>query len=190
MLKKQTVWLLTMLSLMIVLSVYYILGGNNNDNLAFINDGQSDQNQSVPTDSEATDSEGNAKVTGVESSSQDEIFTSIRMKVTENRDMKLERLNDVLAASSSSVSEKNEAKEEIDKIGTIETKEKILEETILNNAEYDDVLVRVDNDKVHVQVLVDQLSATEADNIMQLVRDEFGDEVTTDVNFQPSIEKE
>ncbi|QGS68854.1 hypothetical protein CV093_11655 [Oceanobacillus sp. 143] len=50
--------------------------------------------------------------------------------------------------------------------------------------------MRVDNDKVHVHVQVDELSATEADNIMQMTRDEFGDEVTTEVNFQPSTDQE
>ncbi|MDY0396479.1 hypothetical protein RWE15_21865 [Virgibacillus halophilus] len=39
MLKKQTVWLLTMLSLMIVLSVYYVMSPNNDD-LAYVNDGK------------------------------------------------------------------------------------------------------------------------------------------------------
>ncbi|QGS68855.1 SpoIIIAH-like family protein [Oceanobacillus sp. 143] len=137
MLKKQTVWLLTMLSLMIVLSVYYILGGSNNDNLAFIDNGQTNEDKSVATDSEATDSNGEAEVTGIGSSSEDELFTSIRMEVSEDRSMKIERLEDVLAASSSSVSEKNQAKEEIDLLQSTTSKEKILEDTILSNAEYE-----------------------------------------------------
>ena len=68
------------------------------------------------------------------------------------------------------------------------SKERILEDTILNQSDYEDVLIRFDNDKVHVSVIVDQLSATEADNIMQMVRDEFGD-VTAEVNYQPSMDR-
>jgi len=41
MLKKQTVWLLTMLSLMVVLSVYYMTSPNSED-LAYIDNGNTD----------------------------------------------------------------------------------------------------------------------------------------------------
>ena len=53
MMKKQTVWLLTMLSLMIVLSVYYMM--SDTDDLAFIQTGE-EMNQI--DENEATDGEG------------------------------------------------------------------------------------------------------------------------------------
>jgi stage III sporulation protein AH len=69
----------------------------------------------------------------------------------------------------------------------LSTKEGILEEQIIGATEYQDVLVRSDGDKVHVHVKADQLSNTEVANIMQMVRDEFG-EVTAEVNYQPTGE--
>ena len=39
------------------------------------------------------------------------------------------------------------------------------------------------NEKVHVHVKVEELSASEAVHIMQMVRDEFG-EIKVDVNYQ------
>ena len=190
MLKKQTVWLLTMLSLMIVLSVYYIIGGNDDNDLAFIDNGQSDLEQSVTTDSDVETNEDGAEVTDIANATKDEIFSSIRMDLEDERSMKVGRLKDVVAASGTSADEKSQAMKDIDLIESTTTKEKILEDTILNQADYEDVLIRLDNEKVHVHVMVNELSVTEADNIMQMVRDEFGDDITTEVNFQPSKEKE
>ena len=47
------------------LSVYYIVGGGNDNDLAFIDNGQSDPEQSVTTDSEVGSIEGEADVTGI-----------------------------------------------------------------------------------------------------------------------------
>ncbi|APC48333.1 SpoIIIAH-like family protein [Virgibacillus halodenitrificans] len=180
MLKKQTVWLLTMLSLMIVLSVYYMTSPASED-LAYINDGQ-DQEEAVPTDSQET--EGEAEVEGISNMGEDELFTTIRMELEDERSMKKDRLKDIVASSSASADEKDQALRDIDVIEDVSTKESILEETILGSEKYEDVLVRSEDDKVHVHVKVDTLSSTEVVNIMQMVRDEFG-EVPVDVNFQP-----
>ncbi|AIF43468.1 SpoIIIAH-like family protein [Virgibacillus sp. SK37] len=182
MLKKQTVWLLTMLSLMIVLSVYYMTSPASED-LAYINDGQ-DQEEAVPTDSQEAEEE-EAGVEGISNMGEDELFTTIRMELEDERSMKKDRLKDIVASSSASADEKDQALRDIDVIEDVTTKESILEETILGSEKYDDVLVRSEDDKVHVHVKVDTLSSTEVVNIMQMVRDEFG-EVPVDVNFQPT----
>ncbi|TQS74514.1 SpoIIIAH-like family protein [Ornithinibacillus gellani] len=178
MLKKQTVWLLTMLSLMIVLSAYYMLS-DKNDDLAYL-----DQDKETSQDSQ-TNADGNdeAMANNTISTSGDEVFASIRMGIQDKRGMKKDRLKETIASSTATAEEKNEAKNEIDEINELDAKEGILEDTILANASYQDVLVRHEGDKVHVHVMVDSLSAEEAANIMQLVHDEFG-EITVDVNFQ------
>lgn len=84
MLKKQTVWLLTMLSLMVVLSVYYIFSSNGND-LAFVNDGQETATEdAVP----ATQSEEDIEVENIENVDSDELFTTIRMEIQDERSRK------------------------------------------------------------------------------------------------------
>ncbi|MEC5422288.1 SpoIIIAH-like family protein [Virgibacillus sp. C22-A2] len=190
MLKKQTVWLLTMLSLMIVLSVYYMTSPTNED-LAYIDSGQSDSEETMTTDSNEADTNGgdDAEVSDITNLGQDELFTTIRMELQDERSMKKDRLTDVVASSSSSADEKEEALKDIDVLENISTKETILEESILGASDYQDVLVRSDNDKVHVHVKVEQLSKSEVVNIMQMVRDEFG-EVPVDVNFQPTEKSE
>jgi stage III sporulation protein AH len=178
MLKKQTVWLLTMLSLMIVLSVYYMISPGSED-LAYIEGGDAEQ-----TTAETTDPESEAEIDDIRSLGGDELFTTIRMDLQDERSMKKDRLTAVVASSEASPEEKDQALSDIDAIEESATKESILEETIIQSNQYEDVLVRSDEDIVHVHVKTEELSDTEANHIMQMVRDEFG-EMRVNVNFQP-----
>lgn len=184
MLKKQTVWLLTMLSLMIVLSIVYMT--SDTDDLAYIDDGADKTQETSQTEADAPDG-SDVEVDDVTNLGKDELFTTIRMNLQDKRSMKKDRLNEVVAASNSTTEEKNEALDNINELDELSTKESIIEESILAQAEYQDVLVRSDEETVHVHVKVDKLSNKEANNIMQMVRDEFG-EVKVDVNFQPTEE--
>lgn len=183
MLKKQTVWLLTMLSLLIVLSVYYIMSPNDND-LAF-NVEETDQSEPdvVQTDTDAEDNP-EAEVTDMSNVTSDELFTTIRMEIQDDRSMEKSRLESIVSSSSATIEEKDEALRGIDELETLAMKEKIIEQTILAEAEYDDVLVRSSSgDKVHVHVRTDELTDEEALRIMQLVRDEFDRDITVEVNY-------
>ena len=177
MLKKQTVWQLTMLSLMIVLSVYYMM--SDKEDLAYIDTGQ-DSEQTVNQDQ----AENDVEVEGVTPVQGNELFTTIRMELEDERNIKKDRLKEIVASSNATTSEINEALNEIDEMEKIETKETILQETIIQeNEEYEDVLVRAEDNKVHVHVITDNLPKEEAVSIMQIVKDELG-EIVVDVNFQ------
>lgn len=188
MLKKQTVWLLTMLSLMVVLSVYYMSSPNSGD-LAYIDQGK-DASEETSGKAKANDKDGaketnKAEVSEVKNVGQDEMFTTFRMKLEDERSRKQDRLNDVIASSSASTDEKNQALEDINSLEAASTKETILQDSIMGaKKDFEDVLVRKEDDKVHVHVKTNELSKEEVVNIMQLVRDEFG-EMNVDVNFQP-----
>jgi len=189
MLKRQTVWLLTMLSLLIVLSVYYMSLKDNND-LAYMN--TDDQMLEEPTLTDENKDTNDIIVENIEPYNSDELFTTIRLELQNERSMKKDLLKDIVASASATTEEKNEALNDIELLDQLTSKEMILQDTILASTDrYEDVLVRYDehqdNDqkKVHVHVKVDELSKEEVVNIMQMVRDEFG-QVTVDVNFQPT----
>jgi len=185
MLKKQTVWLLTMLSLMIVLSVYYMTS-DTQENIAYIDDGEIDSAETTTDPLEGDEAEGTAEVNDIENLGQDELFTTIRMELQNERSMKKDRYKDVIASNSTTTDEKNEALNSMDTMDQISSKEVILQDSILAaTEEYEDVLVRSEEEIVHVHVKVDELTKEEVVNIMQLVKDEFG-EVAVDVNFQPA----
>ncbi|WP_249871963.1 SpoIIIAH-like family protein [Oceanobacillus saliphilus] len=183
MLKKQTVWLLTMLSLMIVLSVYYIISPTSED-LAYLDDGQATTEQ---TSTQGIEESDETEVNNISNLGKDELFTTIRMEIQDERSMKKGRLTDIVASASANTDEKEQALRDIDVLDELSTKETILEEQIIGATGFQDVLVRSDGSKVHVHVKADQLSETEVVNIMQMVRDEFG-EITAEVNFQPTGE--
>lgn len=181
MLKKQTVWLLTMLSLMVVLSIYYIM--SDRDDLAFIHneDEMSQLNMEGVLD-DLTDSD--IEVENISTLGMSELFATLRMEIEDERSLKKERLQEIIASTDASTVEINDAMNEINELETVSTKEKILQETILNAYEhYEDVLVRVEDEKVHVHVITEQLPRKEAVQIMQMVRDEVG-ETVVDVHFQ------
>lgn len=181
MLKKQTVWLLTMLSLMIVLSVYYMM--SDQEDVAYIDTEQQPFEETVQQE-EATDDE--VVIDDMEEVQHSELFTTIRMELEDERNIKKDRLKEIVASSEATATEINTALNEIDDMEAVATKESILQETILStNESYEDVLVRAEEDKVHVHVIVDQLPENEAVQIMQMVKDELGERVV-DVNFQPN----
>src|SRR5699024_10192313 len=101
------------------------------------------------------------------------------------RSMKKDRLTDIVASSNTSSEEKDEALRDIDELDNLSAKENILEETIIASNTYEDVLVRTNDEKVHVHVKVNELSNAEVVNIMHMVKDEMG-EMTVDVIFQPT----
>ncbi|MDC3414429.1 SpoIIIAH-like family protein [Aquibacillus sp. 3ASR75-11] len=194
MLKKQTVWLLTMLSLMIVLSVYYMTSPGS-DQLSMIGYSETDVDETTsdmedgnidPVEAGEADEVSEAADGSVISQiSSDQLFDSIRLQIQDERSAIKTQLEEVVASSSTTSEEKNQARSEMKQLEKVSTKESILEESILAEANYQDVLVRKDDDVVHVTVRADEeLSKTEANNIMRSVMDEFG-QISVDVKYQP-----
>src|SRR5699024_11067716 len=102
-------------------------------------------------------------------------FTQIRLELQDKRSMKKSRLNDVGASSTATTKEQNEALKTMDLLDERTTSESILEQSILSEMDYEDVLVRSKDDKVLVHVQSSDLSNEEVVNIMQMVNDEYGD---------------
>ncbi|UOQ93702.1 SpoIIIAH-like family protein [Halobacillus shinanisalinarum] len=179
MVKKQTVWLLTMLSLLIVLSVYYMTSPDNGE-MAFIQDTELEQ---ATSEGEMTGE--NADDTVISQMSTDELFAAIRLEMQNERDKLEEQLSAVMASTTATGEEKAEATEKLDSLQDRRSKESILEKTISASVPYEDVLVRAEENTVHVTVKANELSKSQTREIMQMVSDEFGD-IPVDVKFQPT----
>ncbi|MCP8616820.1 SpoIIIAH-like family protein [Salirhabdus salicampi] len=183
MLKKQTVWLLTMLSLLIVLSVYYMTSPNG-EQVALFEQMEEMEGTEESESLEANKPEGEEGETVTSGISSDELFTAIRMDIQSERDRTREQLENIIASSNASPEEKNEAMEQMHRLEEVNTKESILEKVIQTEKNYTDVLVRAEEEIVHVTVKAGEVSQTDANQIMQLVRDEFGD-IRVIVKHQP-----
>lgn len=201
MLKKQTVWLLTMLSLVVVLSVYYVTTPDKMNTAspatgekigqekqgtdkAVTNEAPKEtpkkENTSKETTNKETDKKENAKKEtskkegNVSVQSSDENFTALRMQMEDQRSEQKAKLQEVMSSTKASATEKNKAKENFDAITTMETKQELLETVIKSQGGYPDALVRADGTDIRVTVKAAKHSQKEANKIIQLVRSEGG----------------
>ncbi|MEK5015641.1 MULTISPECIES: SpoIIIAH-like family protein [Bacillus] len=217
MLKKQTVWLLTMLSLVVVLSVYYVttpdkmntaspatgekIGQekqgtdkavtNETPNKETTKETPSKETANKETTNKETDKKENAKKEtskkegNVSVQSSDENFTALRMQMEDKRSAEREKLQNVIKSSNATAEERSKAKDGMDAIATMETKEGLLETVIKAQGGYKDALVRADGTDIRVTVKAAKHSQKEANKIIQLVRSEGGSK-DVGVKFDPS----
>jgi stage III sporulation protein AH len=210
-LKKQTVWLLTMLSLVVVLSVYYVTTPDKMNTAspatgekigqekqgtdkAVTNEAPKEtpkkENTSKETTNKETDKKENTKKEtskkegNVSVQSSDENFTALRMQMEDQRSEAKAKLQEVMNSSKSSATEKSKAKDNFDAITTMETKQELLETVIKSQGGYPDALVRADGTDIRVTVKAAKHSQKEANKIIQLVRSEGGSK-DVGVKFDP-----
>lgn len=203
MLKKQTVWLLTMLSLVVVLSVYYVttpekmntaapatgekMGQEKQGADKAVTKETTKETTNKETDKKENDKkETSKKEASVTVQSSDENFTALRMQMEDQRSVEKEKLQNVMKSSKSSAEEKSKAKDNLDAITTMETKQQLLETVIKSQGGYKDALVRADGTDIKVTVKSAKHSQKEANKIIQLVRSEGGPK-DVGVKFDPSV---
>ncbi|ENQ3080994.1 SpoIIIAH-like family protein [Bacillus sp. WLY-B-L8] len=182
MLKKQTVWLLTMLSLVIVLSVYYVMTPDNKTRevATSLGEGTKEKQGSEKETSKKETGKKEGKVTS--HSASDDSFTALRLKMEDQRSEVKEKLQDVMNSTNASAEERNKAKNEFDALTDLAAKETLLETLIKSEGGYKDTLVRKDGTDIKVTVKAAKLSAKEANKIIQLVKSETG--LMADVRYE------
>ncbi|WP_026693547.1 SpoIIIAH-like family protein [Peribacillus kribbensis] len=183
-LKKQTVWLLTMLSLVVVLSVYYITTPQKPANdMAVSEEKKKDQENKKTTAAEPAKNEKGASAKAVTEPANDEVFEAMRMDIEDQRNKEKEDLN-VALASDISTKEKNAAFEKIKDLDKLSVTEGLLESQIVA-MNYEGALVKIDGNNVHVLVKSKKQSNTAANEIMNTVTKEIGSSANVAVEFQP-----
>lgn len=185
MLKKQTVWLLTMLSLVVVLSVYYITAEpTNNNNLANVDVSKEEKADSKKvTEKEKSSDTKNTTITDA----KNEVFEEVRLQMQDERSKKLEQLEEVAGSTDLSVEERSEAKDEMNRLQKIAEKEAFIENLIIQTLGYEDALVQADESEVLVTVKGEEPSKAKANEIIKIVKKEMGNSSVT-VAFQSENE--
>ncbi|MCM3674161.1 MULTISPECIES: SpoIIIAH-like family protein [Peribacillus] len=193
-LKKQTVWLLTMLSLVVVLSVYYLTAPEENAaDMTATEQMEQEQNKTESKTENKADTKGenkseketakNTEGSSVTIASGDE-FESLRMQIEDERAKLNEELTAKMGNTELSAEERDEAYAKIEQLSETKVKENIIENLIVA-MDYNAALVRVDGTDVKVSVKADKQTKTEANNIIRLVRKEVSDAQNVVVDFQP-----
>lgn len=203
-LKRQTVWLLTMLSLIIVLSVYYIMMDGLETQEASVS--ELEEVQSVQeldewaegleiewlesNDELFIELEGAEEVIGGNVASNgmsaEEMFDTIRLQRQDARGKLNEEYVNVMASAETNPEIHVEALEKVEALQEMAQKEEMVE-TIIRSQGYEDALVMTAENQVNVYVKANELSKEEVVEINQLTFEHLGIE-TVRVGFQPGDE--
>lgn len=184
-LKKQTVWLLTMLSLVVVLSVYYITSPEQNGTELAATEEEKEKDVQVENKEEAQVTETESDGSVISSVASDEVFEALRLKLDEERSKTKEQLRDIMASTELPATERGDAYDRIQELDDVARKEQVLE-TLIVAMGYEDALVRADGENVRITVKSNEPSASAANDIIQMVKSEIGQLQAVAVEFQPS----
>lgn len=169
MINKKSLWFLTLFSLILVLSVYYVTMPSE---LLISN-----ETGKVTTKTSGDDSD---KVVEIKES---EIITSLRVEADEEVSKQLDELRDILTDSKSTVDEKNNAFEKMKLLNITKGEEENLEAKILEEFSLK-AFVKIDGDQIRVVVSTDKLDATTANNIMRSVQANYDKKMYISVKYQ------
>ncbi|WP_017727010.1 SpoIIIAH-like family protein [Halalkalibacterium ligniniphilum] len=198
-LKKQTVWLLTMLSLIVVLSVYYMTApeGTPGEDVAFISDEEmTEEMVEEMGEVEMEDVTVNMEETleGVENDMSDgmvsniasnEVFATIRNEMLVARERMAEDYTNIIASPDASPELKSEALDKSTKLQRVAQQEATLE-TLIKAKGYEDVLVLAEEEQVRIIVQAAELNSAQANEIMILASEQLGSEKQVAVGYHPA----
>ncbi|MCE7794325.1 SpoIIIAH-like family protein [Salipaludibacillus sp. CUR1] len=201
-LKRQTVWLLTMLSLIIVLSVYYISMDQIQDPQTAMTDMEEDQDSLNSLEDDLgfewvegedisfVEIEDAEEVLGegalAPQMNPDEMFDSIRLQRQDSRGKLNEEYTNVIINTETDPEIQVEALEKIESLQAMSQQEEMIE-TIIRSKGYEDALVMADNDQVNIYVKASDLTTEQVVEINQLAYEHLGIE-TVRVGFHPGNE--
>ena len=168
MINKQNLWFLTLFSLILVLSVYYITMPNE---LLLT--------QANEEKEEAEEQEDVEVVTYTNS------LVALRVSLEEERRNEMVSLQTTMTDENTTTEEKNEAFEQLRYLNQAQGKEEALEKKI--KEEFDlDSFIHIDNKDISVTAIAKEHDKALANNIMRLIQKEYKKKMYITVKFQNS----
>ena len=162
MINKQKLWFLTLFSLILVLSVYYI---------------------TMPSDLLNTAIESNDESSIVVNVSEEDSLSVLRVMSDEERFKEIEDLKLVLNSVNSTVEEKNNAYEKMQLIEETKGKEKMLEQKIKKDYKLDS-FIKIYNNQIKVVIKSNEHNNELANNIIRSIQEEYDEKMYISVKFQ------
>ncbi len=166
MINKKNLWFLTLFSLILVLSVYYITMPS--ELLLTNNSSYLKTDKTKKTSIEITESE---------------LLTAMRVSSDEKLDKELSSLKQVLSDSKSSVEDKNKAFDKIKFLNENKTKEKDLEKKIEQVHKLKS-FVKINENNIKVTINSDKHNTELANKIMRTVNEYLDNNMTVTVEFK------
>ena len=168
MINKQNLWFLTLFSLILVLSVYYITMPND----LLVN---------------KTKSSGEVTSTNKESDEVEETSSLVAMRVSleEERQEQMVSLQEKLTNEDATTEEKNNAYEQLKYLNQLQGEEENLEKQIKEKLEFDS-FVKIDDKNIEVVAISEKHDSSVANNIMRLVQSNYEEKMYITVTFKKS----
>ena len=166
MINKQNLWFLTLFSLILVLSVYYVTMPNDLLSKAVTSQGTEEKNTQVKKTVEKVSS-----------------LAAMRVSLEEERQSLMDDLQEQLTSDTISSEEKNNAYEQLKYLNTLQSKEQELEKQIKKELKLDS-FVKIDNTDVSVVCVSSKHDSNLANSIMRLIQSNYEDKMYITVKFQ------
>lgn len=164
MINKQKLWFLTLFSLILILGVYYVTLPNDLLEKAKL----------------VTNKESKPVVEEVKEESS---LTALRVNLQEERQEKIEVLQEKITSNKINNEEKNNLYEELKYLNEIQGKEENLEKKIKKEYKLD-CFVKQENQNITVVCVSNSHDTTLANNIMRLIQKDYEDKKNITVKFQ------
>lgn len=161
MINKQSLWFLTLFSIILVLSVYYVAMPNNT--LATIKENDTD-----------------VQTINIEESDS---LTALRVQNDEEIESTMNELQSILLNEETTLEEKNTAYEKIQNINSNKGKEESIEKLIEDNFKYQS-FVKIDNDKISVTISNKTHDVKQANEIIRKIQEQYTNKMYITVKFQ------
>lgn len=163
MISRQGLWYLTLFSLILVLSVYYITMPNDllkNTDTKVVDD------EEVVTTIEEVDS-----------------LLALRVNLEEERQSSIDDLQEQLISDVLGTEEKNNIYEQLKYLNEIQSKEEEIEKRIKKDYKVN-CFVKIESSNAEVVCVADEHNSTLANNIMRLIQGEYKNKMFVTVKFQ------
>lgn len=209
MINKQNLWFLTLFSLILVLSVYYVtmpndllltnngaVGSKKNEQTSVSKDTNTDTTKNEDTkkdDMKSTTTKDNKDTNTTTKDNKDnnttitikesETLEALRVSLNQEREAEKTKLQSLLTNSSATSEEKNNAYEKLQEINTVTSEEATLEKKLKEKYKMS-VFVKIENKEITVVVDNDKHDTTLANNIMRSVQENFKEKRYITVQFK------
>jgi len=162
---KQTVWVLTMLTVMVVLSAYYLVTDPMTP-ASMVNDDVSNEELVNVTTEEIV--EAPQIIDELGTSSNNDLFVDMKL---ERNNLRSKQLDEYYAMLKSDISEEAilDIQDKIDQMQAIEESEFVLEKLIVAEKGFNDAIVLTKEKGVDVLIQTSELNDTEAVKIIKMV---------------------
>lgn len=164
MINKKNLWFLTLFSLILVLSVYYITMPT----------------ELLITNNDSITNEDNTIKTNIEEAS---VVQALKTEDDTNTLNEINKLKETIASENSTSEDKNDAFDALKTLNQISSKEELLEEKIKTTYDLDS-FIKIDGDQIRVVVDSDEHSNTIANNIMRTIQNNFTTKQYISIQFK------